>query len=357
MMKIVSPAKLLACNPDRREVLGGAAALTGAAMLAPLMPASALAAGAGLASADAFTTRAQSFLKRLSPVQAKASSFPWNGKVWRDWNYFGGGGLIKPGLRLEQMSAAQQTAAWDLLASVFSPAGIKKAQNVMLLQDVLAAQGDGASIRSSKRFSFAFFGTPAAKGTWGFRLEGHHLSQSITVRDNQIVSLTPSSFSSNPNRISTGKHKGLVTLHAETQIARKLFADLDAKQRKAAKRSSRPLGNILSYSGEERDNTKKTGLALAHLKSGQQELLWQVIGAFAKDYLSPQLAAAQDKRLRIGDPAAIHFAWYGPNTQERAFGYRIIADNFVIELGSVDPAALHLHTIYHDLDNVLGREA
>jgi len=29
----------------------------------------------------------------------------------------------------------------------------------------------------------------------------------------------------------------------------------------------------------------------------------------------------------------------------------------VIEMGSVDEAAQHLHTIYHDLGNVLGRTA
>jgi hypothetical protein len=38
-----------------------------------------------------------------------------------------------------------------------------------------------------------------------------------------------------------------------------------------------------------------------------------------------------------------------------AFGYRVIGDRFVIEMASVDPEAQHLHTIYHDLDNVLGR--
>jgi Protein of unknown function (DUF3500) len=51
----------------------------------------------------------------------------------------------------------------------------------------------------------------------------------------------------------------------------------------------------------------------------------------------------------------VHFAWYGPNTPEKAFGYRVIGDGFVIEMGSVDAAAQHLHTIYHDLGNVLGR--
>ena len=62
-------------------------------------------------------------------------------------------------------------------------------------------------------------------------------------------------------------------------------------------------------------------------------------------------------RLMPGDRAAVHFAWYGPNTPEKAFGYRVIGDGFVIEMGSVDEAAQHLHTIYHDLGNVLGRAA
>ena len=80
-----------------------------------------------------------------------------------------------------------------------------------------------------------------------------------------------------------------------------------------------------------------------------------MIETYAVDHLSSPLATAQKARVRLGDREAIHFAWYGPNTPERAFGYRVIGDGFVIELGSVDPAAQHLHTIYHDLGNVLGR--
>jgi hypothetical protein len=64
----------------------------------------------------------------------------------------------------------------------------------MTLQDVLASQGNMPGLRSSQRFSFAVFGTPSDTGAWGFRLEGHHLHQSVSVRDNRIVSVTPSSL-------------------------------------------------------------------------------------------------------------------------------------------------------------------
>lgn len=354
-------SRSVAANDARRFILNRRAFIAGttaAAYSFLLTPKPGYAASPqGLASAGTFLARARSFLAGLGPDQLRAVRFPWNGREWLGWNYFGGGSLIKPGLRLEQMTPQQQDAAWDVLAAVFSEAGIRKARNVMTLQDVLAAQGDSPALRSSKRFSFAFFGEPAQTGSWGFRLEGHHLTQSISVRDNRIVSVTPSSFSANPNRIGAGKHKGLVTLADETETARRLFADLDATQKRQSHQSQRALRNIMSWAGDERSNTKKSGIASASLKSAQRELLHRLIATYALDHLTPDFASTQRGRIMSGDPEAIHFAWYGPNQAETAFGYRIIGDSFVIELGSVDRAALHLHTIYHDLDNVLGRTA
>src|SRR6185436_1359748 len=115
----------------------------------------------GLAPANDLLGSTRKFLATLEPDKRKAASFAWDGAEWRGWNYFGGSGLIKPGLRLEQMSAAQKAAAWDLLATLLSPAGIEKTRNVMTLQDILAASGNGAGERSSERFSFALYGTPA----------------------------------------------------------------------------------------------------------------------------------------------------------------------------------------------------
>ena len=339
-------------QPDRRNVILAGASLIGAAAL----PSAVLAAAEpGLAPADDLLAATRRFTASLEPDKLKAASFAWNGSEWRGWNYFGGTGYVKPGLRLEQMSAAQKAAAWDLLASVFSPAGIAKTRNVMTLQDVLAASGNGTGQRSSERFSFAIFGTPAERGAWGLRLEGHHLTQSIAVRDGRIVSVTPSSFSALPNRITSGKHAGLVTLKDEEALARKLIGDLAPKLQARARKSDRALDNILSYAGRERSHAQKVGIAAADLTAMQREFVWQLIDTYTVDHLTSALATAQKERVRSGDREAVHFAWYGPNTPEKAFGYRLIGDGFVIEMGSVDDAAQHLHTIYNDLGNVLGR--
>jgi hypothetical protein len=344
-------------TPDRRSVIVGGVALastamlpsTGAAQRGPVQ------AGQGLGPAEELRAAVQKFLAGLDPDKRKAATFAWDGPQWRRWDYFGSGDNIKPGLRLEQMSAAQKAAAWDVLAVLLSPAGIEKTRNVMTLQDVLASQGNMPGQRSSERFSFAVFGTPSETGTWGFRLEGHHLHQSISVRDNRIVSVTPSSFSVNPNRVTTGKHAGLVTLRDEESLARRLYGDLSPKLQGRARASATPMNNILSYAGRERANAQSVGIAAAELGSAQGDLVWQLVDTYATDYLLPSLAEAQRARVRTGDREAVHFAWYGPNNAERAFGYRVIGQGFVIELGSVDPAAQHLHTIYHDLGNVLGR--
>lgn len=341
-------------RPDRRSVILAGAALASASALSHTPSA---AAEPGFTPAADLLARTNRFLSSLTPDQRQTALFAWDGKEWRGWNYFGSSDFIKPGLRLEQMSAPQKEAAWDLLASVLSPAGLEKAKNVMTLQDVLAAQGNGAGTRSSERFSFAVFGAPAETGKWGFRFEGHHLSLSIAVRDGRIIAVTPSSFSANPNRVVTGKHAGLITLKAEEALARRLYSDLPPNLQERARLSETALSNILSYAGRERANDQKVGIAAAALAPGQRDLLWQIVETYTVEHLPSALASAQQTRVNSGDREAVHFAWYGPNIPEKAFGYRVIGDGFVIELGSVDAAAQHLHTIYHDLASVLGRAA
>jgi len=335
---------------DRRSVIAGGMALAGTALL-PM----ACAAQTELGPAADLLATIRKFLAGLDGGKRKAATFPWNGAQWRSWNYFGTGDNIKPGLRLDQMDPAQKQAAWDVLAVLLSPAGIEKARNVMTLQDVLASQGNMPGQRSSERFSFAVFGTPSETGAWGFRLEGHHLHQSISVHDNRIVSVTPSSFSVNPNRVTSGKHAGLVTLREEESLARKLYGDLDPKLQGRARLSATPMNDIMSYAGRERANGQAQGVAASELATAQRDLVWQLVETYAVEHLVPVLADAQRARVRTGDREAVHFAWYGPNTAERAFGYRVIGSSFVIELGSVDPAAQHIHTVYNDLGNVLGR--
>jgi hypothetical protein len=131
--------------PNRRRVVFGGTALLGAAAL----PVGAV-ADDGLGSAADLLAATRKFLSSLEPAKRKAASFAWNGPEWSGWNYFGAAGFIKPGLRLEQMSPEQKALAWDLLATLLSPAGQQKAKNVMILQEVLAT-APASALRSDSR--------------------------------------------------------------------------------------------------------------------------------------------------------------------------------------------------------------
>lgn len=337
---------------DRRSALaGGAAAAISTVSSLPILAST----PQGLTTADYLRDQVGSFLALLDERKRKLARFDWNGPEWRNWNYFGIGGYIKPGLRLEQMSESEKNAAWNIFSILLSSDGLAKAKNVMLLQDVLAAAGNGRGKRSSQRFSVTIFGEPSRVGLWGLRLEGHHLSLSFSVRDNRIISVTPAAFAALPNRVTSGRHRGLVTLQGEETLARQLQYDLAPALRTQAQLSGRHLFNILSSAGRERAYATKVGVAAADMTETQRGILRQLIDTYAVEPYAGALAAAQKSRLEKSDLAAVHFAWYGPNVAERSFGYRIIGEKFVIELACVDRQAQHLHPVYHDLENTLGR--
>ena len=331
-------------------MIAGGIALAGTALLP-----NAGAAQTGLGPAADLLAAIRKFLAGLDADKRKAATFAWNGAQWRNWDYFGTGNNIKPGLRLEQMDAAQKAAAWDVLAVLLSPAGIEKTRNVMTLQDVLASQGNMPGQRSSERFSFAVFGTPVGNRRLGLSArrpppasvdlgarQSHRLGHAVVVLGQ-----------SQPRHVGQARRPR----HAARRggAGARLYGDLDPKLQGRARLSATPMDNIMSYAGRERANAQALGVPASELASAQRDLIWQLVDTYAADYLAPPLADAQRARVRTGDREAVHFAWYGPNTAERAFGYRVIGSSFVIELGSVDPAAQHIHTVYHDLGNVLGR--
>jgi Protein of unknown function (DUF3500) len=327
----------------RRELLVTSAALAAA----PLLPRSAFAASSSLGDAKAFRERVASFVALLSPEEAAAARFPFGGEVQANWNFMGAGGFIKPGLRLEQMGETQKTAAWDLLSSVLSPRGIEKVRDVMALQQVLIEMGSSANARSAERYSFAIFGEPATDQTWAFRLEGHHLSLTFNVANDQLTGVTPSSFSVNPNRVSEGSRNGLITLKREDDLARKLAADLSGPVKDRAMFMPDPFRNVRALAGRENPFETREGVPVADLATAQRDLLIEITDAYTAEHLAAPFAAAVTERIRTGDDASTHFAFAGAIEVGKPAYYRIHGDHVLIEFAAVDSVAQHLHTVFH----------
>ena len=76
------------------------------------------------------------------------------------------------------MSPYQKRLATALLAAGLSQQGFIKAETIMSLEDVLRiAEKDDGERRNPEKYYFSIFGTPSDSKPWGYRVEGHHVSQ------------------------------------------------------------------------------------------------------------------------------------------------------------------------------------
>ncbi|MGL4490273.1 MAG: DUF3500 domain-containing protein, partial [Rhizobiaceae bacterium] len=234
---------------------------------------------------------------------------------------------------------------WHLLSAVLSPRGLEKARDVMYLQQVLIDMGSSASQRHPERYSLAFFGTPDPEGRWAMRLEGHHLSLTFSVENDELTGITPSSFSVNPNRVTSGVRQGLTTLKREDDLARKLAADLTDTQRKSAFFMETPFSNIRATAGNEAPFSTREGIPIADLSAGQIDLLKEIVDAYTLEHLAAPRAASFASRVTLPDDAYFGFAG-SLNVGEKAY-YRIHSEKLLIEFAAVDSEAQHLHTVFH----------
>ena len=334
---------------DRRTLLatGAAAGLTPALSL----PGHAQAGPSGAEMRERMTR----FLASLNAQQADAAQFSFNSAARPAWNFMLGA-RTAPGLPLERMSAPQKDLALDVLATATSATGLEKSMNIMLQQDILRDEwGKGAPDRNRERFSVQVYGTPAARGAWGWRWEGHHLSLSFTLVDDVVVSTTPSSYSSEPNTVPSGPHRGLVVLKEEEALGRALFQDLSRGNRRAAVISRRSLGNIQSNGGAEvRVRGENAGVALGDLPQGQADIVRRLIEVYTTEVLPAPLARQQAARIAGEDEAALRFAWAGADLDGSIY-YRITGANLLIEFASLPRQPLHLHAVFHDTARNFGR--
>lgn len=332
-------------NLNRRDFVVGASAVTTVGLLSS----SAFATPTG----NTPLTATQTFLKTLTPDDLSKTKFAFGGSTHKFWNFMGT--RLKPGLVIEGMSAAQKTAAYEMLQTLLSASGYEKMRLVMETQDIMREMGRGPSSRGSERFSIALFGEPAEDKVWGLRIEGHHLSLNWTFKGAELVALTPSSFSIIPQKIPVRARKGTIVLEAEEFLGRRLIDDLTGTKKNSALIAESTPGNVLALSGRENRFTVKQGLAAADLTTAQNDLLWELIETTAVIPWPKHMQEAQRKRIRQGDEAAVHFAWAGGLQRGEMFYYRIHGDTFSLELASVFGDPEHLHATFHDAERTFGQ--
>src|SRR6266540_3283220 len=182
--------------------------------------------------ADEMAAAANNLLATLTPEQAAKATYALEDNERFNWHFIP---RERKGLPLKEMLPEQKHLAHALLSTALSHRGYLKASTIMSLEQVLrdVEQGKGPT-RDPELYFLTIFGKPDPKGTWGWRLEGHHLSLNFLLVDGKEIAVTPSFLGSNPGEIREGPRKGLRVLGAEEDLARQLVRSLKDAQKKVA---------------------------------------------------------------------------------------------------------------------------
>ena len=191
------------------------------------------------------------------------------------------------------MTEAQRKLAHDLLKAGLSQRGYMTASSIMDLETVLgaleAAQRAAAAepprgtpiVRDPERYFFSVFGTPSAKDTWGWRVEGHHVSLHFTVVNGTLVGRARRRSSArNPAEVREGPKKGLRILGAEEDAARALLQSLDASQRTKAIIDATAPGDMVTMANVNINPLSPSGIAAGAMTAAQRDLLMKLIDVY-----------------------------------------------------------------------------
>ncbi len=308
-------------------------------------------AGAQTAS-SAMATAAKAFLVTLDPGQSALARFPFDSEERFNWHF-----IPKPraGLPLKRMTPAQQTAALHLLHAGLSEKGYSKAEAIRALEPVLAEMEHDPVRRDTELYYLTVFGEPSDAGTWGWRWEGHHLSQNWTIVAGKSIASTPQFFGTNPAEVRSGPSKGTRVLHAEEDLGRALVKGLTASQRAEAIIRAQAPTDILTSNARTAAIQENKGLAWSAMTTEQRGLLMAVIDEYASN-LPKTLAEERIARLRKAGLDPVKFAWMGGVEPGEGHYYRVQGPTFLIELDNTQDEANHIHSVWRDFAGDWGED-
>lgn len=302
--------------------------------------------------AEQMAEAAEAWLDALDDTQRKRATYAVQDNERENWHFVP---RARNGVPLRDMTEPQRKLARQLVAAGLSDRAVLTTDAIIALEDVLHAM-EGAARRDRGLYYFTVFGTPSAEGTWGWRLEGHHLSVNFLLVDGTKYSATPMFFGANPAEVRIEHaQKGRRALAAEEDRARALLDSFTPEQRQVAVISERAPGDIITGSDREAKLATPSGLAYPAMTPAQQKSLRELVEVYA-GRLRPELARAELQAIADAGWNAVHFAWAGSIERGRPHYYRIHGPAFVIEYDNVQDGGNHIHTTWRDFKGDFGRD-
>jgi len=300
--------------------------------------------------ADAMRDAARALLAAVDDGQRSKLAWSFADDERVNWHFVP---RARQGLPLKEMTDAQRKAAAALLTTGLSASGVRKVEAIRDLEDVLFAQSGRAS-RDRDLYYVTIFGEPGAD-RWGWRYEGHHLSQNWTIVSGRAVATTPAFFGANPAEVMDGPHRGLRALPAEADLAWQLLDSLTARQRTRAVTAAEAPRDIITGNARTAAIIDRTGLPAAAMTDAQRAVLMRLVEEHASSQ-APALAAARLEKARAVPAGDLLFAWMGATTRAPGAGhyYRIQGTTFLIEYDNTQNRANHQHIVWRDFAGDFG---
>ena len=317
-------------------------------------------------SAASMADAATKFLAALTPEQRQKAAFAFESEERLKWHFIPTEMFPRHGLILGEMNDAQRKAAHGLLQSGLSQRGYMTATAIMDLETVLnaiesaqgretAGRGGPAMVRDPVRYFFSVFGTPSARGAWGWRVEGHHVSLNFTVVNGSFVAASPSFFGSNPAEVREGPKKGTRILATQEDSARALLMALDEGQRTQAVIDAAAPNDISTMNALDIKPLAPGGIGADKLNARQREMLMAVIDSYASA-MAPDIASERLERIKKAGIEKVTFAWAGAAARGERHYYRVQGPTFLIEFDNTQNNANHIHSVWRDFQGDFGRD-
>jgi hypothetical protein len=277
-------------------------------------------------SAATMADTANAFLASLTADQRAKATYSFGDDQRFDFHFIP---KERKGLPLREMQPHQKHLAHALLNAGVSQRGYIKATSIMSLEDILKEmEKDSGERRNPEKYYFTIFGEPKAAGTWGYRVEGHHVSLNFTVVNGKVVS-TPAFFGTNPAEVRQGPRAGLRVLAREEDLARELLMALTPEQKNTAIVNKEAYKDIFTMADRQASlKGQPNGLSAAKMTGKQREMLASVVEEYAHSFPEDVAQARLEQLKQAG--TNLYFAWAGVEQKGGPHYYRIQAPAFLI---------------------------
>ena len=315
-------------------------------------------------SSTTMASAANAFVNSLSADQKSKAMFPFRSDERFHWNFIPSEMFPRNGLLLKDMNENQRKLVHDLLKSALSQRGYMTASSIMELESTLGdlerrARESGLSaesmVRDPLKYYVSIFGTPSTKETWGWRVEGHHVSLHFTVINGNLVASSPTFFGSNPAEVREGPKKGLRILGDQEDAARDLVMSFNDAQKTKAIIQRVALDEIVTTNKLDINPLSPVGITANEMTPQQREMLMKVVNIYISK-MADDIAADRSAKVQKAGIDKIAFAWAGEAQRGKKHYYRIQGPTFLIEHDNTQNDGNHVHSVWRDFNGDFGRD-